>query len=248
MLQLPNEMIMHIFEYVPDKMNIDSTCKRFKPLLIDLLKSNDKNYNDPYCLRHYFNKDNIVEAFDDDSDTEQSEEEYVLALNITEISNHHCLNYILKILCDHFKIIIGPTRDILKDRIGSKIMMPLIYQNCAVDNVSKPSYFKELMYQVSYLPIHRFACHALKYQSYCVLKMMLTRYPDLNWINVVFNTYNDISMHMVIKEINFVIQYKLQSYAQLYKDVYNLLYVSIKYDLLNYLEQFLDKDIINYLQ
>jgi hypothetical protein len=76
MHHLPDETIMNILGFVPDKIYVSMVCKKWVKLLDDMYKQNlISNFNDPYYLCKIYYKKSI-----DD--------------HIENITNHKCLNYI----------------------------------------------------------------------------------------------------------------------------------------------------------
>jgi len=114
---LPDETIMHVLGFVPDKMYVSIVCKKWVKLLDSLYKQQNKiDVNDPYHLKWgnisagWINQRNYIE----------------------QIKNHNCLNYICHQL-QHFE--------------SEKVFMcsKILKQNCVINNVSKPKDIHFLM-------------------------------------------------------------------------------------------------------
>ena len=73
--------------------------------------------------------------YDDGGDINSLEEEVFISANISEnlttITNHNCLNYILKMICEYYGIKMGNTDSFLQSHIPKDIIIPLFMQNCA---------------------------------------------------------------------------------------------------------------------
>jgi hypothetical protein len=108
---LPDETIMHILEFVPDKIYASMVCKRWGKLLNDMYKNNKNQIlGDVYYLQKYY-----------------YEYGYECCTNhIPSIKNHQCLNFLCYIIKEK------------KYWIQGKLHIQLLLQNCKTNNVSKP--------------------------------------------------------------------------------------------------------------
>jgi hypothetical protein len=256
----PDEVFEYIFGYVQDKMNISMTCKLWKKILIDLFKKPHKiDYNDSYCLKTHYNVKNIMVFknnvrfhgifLDPDMSGQYKCTDYNIDSNIKNITNCKSLNFITKLFYDYYKTRFRASIE------GTNLSVPkLLQQHCIINNVSKPKYINRLLYDVSDKQMSTALSCALAHNSYDIVKLILVNplmfSRSLNWIGIIIARYEDSpTLEEVIKEIDFVINAKLLSVTCLYSQVCKFETDSpIKIQTLQYLEQFLDKDIIKYIQ
>lgn len=211
---LPDETIMNILGFVPDRIYSSMVCKRWAKLLDDMYNQNlISNNNDPYYLKT-FHKTNGVMLCND------------IQQQIKSIDNPKCLHY----LYNSF----GTRNDTI---MTVRICYSLLLRNCKLNNVSNPDDILNLMDKIDmYNENMQKIYHMIfKKKSYDILMLISTQniMMEYYWLSYHFQTKN---LNVLIREIEIFVDKGITGLLCMRDVVNNVTGYPLRTELLMYLE------------
>jgi hypothetical protein len=202
---LPHEIITHIINYIPDKMNTSMTCKLFQTILQNT--KHTENINDPYYLSKNFNM--------------------FTGIKLGRITNHNCLNFMT------YNYIIANTFNAFDT--DNPLMLPifnylatLLQQHCKINNVSKPDYINKLCLK---LQNYRYTFLGPIFVEYTYPQspdIALLIFPHIKPIYI--SLLRNYSQNDIYKEIDFFVDNNVLTYAEMDEYINNINYDKWLYD------------------
>lgn len=231
MSYLPDEMLINIFKFVPDTMNISFSSKRFEHLLKKMNRSNHNdpydlyeynfilNHNDPYFLSKYYGKPNFTK------------------INLNKIFDWNCLNY----LCFCWK------KYEINDYVTATQFIPsLLDQHIITNNVTKPKYIHSLLKNI--IQYHYNLKHMLdlifKHKSWDILMICSLYFHFEGYFQKKHKTETDIDV--IIKDIEILVTYNIMAYIDIF-EMYNKIMMFLRDDVINYFEKKLGAKTVSLL-
>lgn len=263
MMDLPEEMIMHILEFVNDKIYISMTTKLFEKMCEKVYKnSKNLNMNDPYDINKFYCKTNIVNHNTD----------------IKYMSNHKCLN------CMFYKLFVaknGKIIDIYFDdrhrqnmcesdtddeelyehyenniRIKQKFVYALLHQYCVTNNISNLKYLGILISKVQEVYSFQGTMNedlitiSFINKSQDILMILMTcdsikkQWPK----SLCARHGSKESITPIMDELKFILDNHMMSPYEIYKLFKNDKMLIIYDSVYQYLEKYIDPITFNYLK
>lgn len=174
---LPNETIMNILGFVPDKIYASMTCKRWTILLDDMYNQNlISNNNDPYYLKRFYKTNGVMSVGD-------------IQKQIKSIDNPKCLHYLYNSFGTRNSTI-----------MTLKICYSLLLRNCKLNNVCNPDDILNLMIKIVFYNenMQKIYYMIFKKKSYDILMLISTQNKMME--------YYWLSYHLRTKNVNVLIE------------------------------------------
>jgi hypothetical protein len=237
MISIPCEIIIHIFNYIPDKINTSITCKLWRNTLNNLQLS---DHNDPYFLKTHYNRKKLIG----------------IKKHMRSITNSNCLNYIFYTL---FGAMYFTNRKsiYIPDRITKKLTVPLLLQYCVINKINY-CHIKVLMDEMFSYPfssyndkhvIEELINTTLNYKSYDILVILaLDRTLKSQLFVHIIEHFKYESIDNIFNELDMLINNHIVSPVDFYISVNSLpADFSHKYEIKSFLKKYINSHIVNYI-
>jgi hypothetical protein len=231
MSYLPDEMLINIFKFVPDKMNISFSSKRFERLLKNMNRINHNdpydlyeynfifNHNDPYYLSKYYGTINFTK------------------INLSKIFDLNCLNYLCFCL-DKYKIDDYHTR--------TQYIPLLLDQHIITNNITKPKNIHSLLKNIKqhHYDLKHMLDLLFKHESWDILMIFSLYFHFDNYFQHKHKTETNIDV--IVKDIEILVTYHIMSYIDIF-EMYNKIMMFLRNDVNNYFEKKLGTKTVSLL-
>jgi hypothetical protein len=196
---LPHEIIAHIINYIPDKMNASMACKLFQTILHNT--KHTENINDPYYLSKNFKIRH--------------------GQNLNSITNHNCLNFIT-----HNYITLNKSIMQNQSKKENPLLFPILYylsrllnRHCDINNVSKPDYINQLCISLSNYK-RAYMSYIITFQTYLKSPdIVLLIFPHIKSIYFSLISYRlevrKENINNICKEIDFFVENNVLKYEEI---------------------------------
>jgi hypothetical protein len=236
---LPNETIINILGFIPDKVYAYMVSKRWRKLLDETVKDVQLHkyridveiyegydyfghrqyahttFNNPFTLPKYVDEKNILKFQN----------------NIQYITNHNCLNYIFY------------TSKCKNRSINIRFLVVLLAQNCKVNNSSKPNYILELYDIINNQSAYGLILNKiLKHKSYDILSILAHKFNDFGTMWLHYH-YTMSQFNEIIKEIDILVDKNIITYAHVY-NIFHKSNMRFRLEILTHIKTKIDKDIL----
>jgi hypothetical protein len=242
---LPIEILEHIFGFVEDKIGVSMVCKLWNRIMVDMHeKCCDITCNDSYCLKHHLNTSNILYS---NCEIRNHKLNHYVINKLEGITSHNSLNYILYLVNDRY--------------ITGNDYFALLKQFLMTNNISNTKTIKKLITLSNIINIFDYPYVA---NSDAIINMILLtdKTKQSEYVHyLLFNEPNNALQKLLSLQNKHIM-----TYADIYEHVYNTFLVGpstltigqphqltdvdqqIKNEILEYVGQFLDQTIKDFIE